>query len=252
MMPEQVVGRGLDRPQALPLVVGQRRVEDQLGHAEDGVHGGADLVADVGQELVLGPVGRLRRLLGLPQLLLLNLAFDPQGDHIRHRPERLEYGLRERPSGEDGQDPSQAGFHDQGVTRESDHPLTPGPHRVAEAWVAEEVVGQVRPAFLSNPPDLEMADRDPAVGAVDVGVQSGAGLQHQDVLTRTERPDPGEGRVEVLHQGLGAGLEDPSQGVARVKASPTSRPSSARRARLVSPSSARFRSVTSRMKATNR
>ena len=40
-------------------------VEGQLGHAEDGVHGRADLVADVGQELVLGPVGRLRRLLGL-------------------------------------------------------------------------------------------------------------------------------------------------------------------------------------------
>ena len=74
MMPEQAVGRRLDRLQALPLVVGQRRVEGQLGHAEDGVHGGADLVADVGQELVLGPVGRLRRLLGLAQLLLGPLA----------------------------------------------------------------------------------------------------------------------------------------------------------------------------------
>ena len=71
---QQVVGRRLDRLQALPLVLGQRRVEDQLGHAEDGVHGGADLVADVGQELVLGPVGRLRRLLGPPQLLLGPLA----------------------------------------------------------------------------------------------------------------------------------------------------------------------------------
>ena len=66
---EQVVGRRLDRLQALPLVVGQRRIEDQFGHAEDGAEGGADLVADVGQELVLGPVGRLRRLLRLSQLL---------------------------------------------------------------------------------------------------------------------------------------------------------------------------------------
>src|SRR5262249_30536604 len=41
-----------------------------LGHAEDGVHGGADLVADVGQKLVLRPVGRLCRLLRPPQLLL--------------------------------------------------------------------------------------------------------------------------------------------------------------------------------------
>src|SRR5947209_3296762 len=49
-------------------------VEGQLGHAEDGVHGGADLVADVGQKLVLGPVRRLRRLLRLPQLLFQPLA----------------------------------------------------------------------------------------------------------------------------------------------------------------------------------
>ena len=58
---EQVVGGRLDRLEVLPLVLGQGRVEGQLGHAEDGVHGGADLVADVGQELVLGPVRRLRR-----------------------------------------------------------------------------------------------------------------------------------------------------------------------------------------------
>ena len=82
---EQVVGRGLDRLEALPLVLGQRRVEGQLGHAEDGVHGGADLVADVGQELVLGPVRRLRRLLGLPQLLLGPL---PLGDVPQDRPLR--------------------------------------------------------------------------------------------------------------------------------------------------------------------
>ena len=77
---EQGVGRRLDRLQVLPLVVGQGRVEGQLGHAEDGVHGGADLVADVGQELALGPVGRLRRLLGLAQLLLGPLALGDVAD----------------------------------------------------------------------------------------------------------------------------------------------------------------------------
>jgi len=40
----------------MPLVLGEEGVQGQLGHAEDGVHGGADLVADVGQELVLGSV----------------------------------------------------------------------------------------------------------------------------------------------------------------------------------------------------
>ena len=69
--PEEGVRRRLDRRQVLPLVLGQEGVEGQVGHAEDGVHGRADLVADVGQELVLGPVGRLRRLLGPPQLFLL-------------------------------------------------------------------------------------------------------------------------------------------------------------------------------------
>ena len=71
---QQAIGRRLDRLQALPLVLVQGRVEHELGHAEDGVHGGADLVADVGQELVLGPVGRLRRLLRLAQLPLQPLA----------------------------------------------------------------------------------------------------------------------------------------------------------------------------------
>src|SRR5205823_12239549 len=46
----------------------------QVGHAEDGVHGGADLVADVGQELVLGPVRRLGGFLGETQFLLGPLA----------------------------------------------------------------------------------------------------------------------------------------------------------------------------------
>jgi enamine deaminase RidA (YjgF/YER057c/UK114 family) len=58
---QQAIGRRLDRFQALPQVLLQGCVEHGLGHAEDGVHGGADLVADVGQELVLGPVGRLHR-----------------------------------------------------------------------------------------------------------------------------------------------------------------------------------------------
>ncbi len=79
---QQALARRLDRVQALPLVLGQRRVEDQVGHAEDGIQGRADLVADVGQELVLGAVGRLRRLPGPPRLLLQPLAL---GDVLEDR-----------------------------------------------------------------------------------------------------------------------------------------------------------------------
>ena len=49
-------------------------VEGQLGHADDAVHGRADLVAHVGQELALGPVGGLGGVLGLAQFLLGPLA----------------------------------------------------------------------------------------------------------------------------------------------------------------------------------
>ena len=71
---QQAIGRRLDRLQALPLALVQGRVEHEFGHADDGVHGGADFVADVGQEIVLGAVGRLRRLLGLAQLRIQPLA----------------------------------------------------------------------------------------------------------------------------------------------------------------------------------
>ena len=42
-----------------PLLLVQLGVQQQPGHADDAVHGRADLVAHVGQELALGDVGRL-------------------------------------------------------------------------------------------------------------------------------------------------------------------------------------------------
>ena len=68
--PQQVVRRRLDRHQILPLVLGEGGLEGQLGHAEDGVHGRTDFMADVGEELVLGSIRRFSRLLGKAQLLL--------------------------------------------------------------------------------------------------------------------------------------------------------------------------------------
>ena len=88
---QQVVGRRLRRLQALPLVVGQRRVQGQLGHAEDGVHRRADLVADVGQELVLGAVGRLGRLFCLKKFRFQAFAV---GDVLHDRDEV--FGLSRR------------------------------------------------------------------------------------------------------------------------------------------------------------
>ena len=63
---EQRVGRGPDNLEILALIGVEIRLQGQLRHAEDGVHGGTDLMADVGQELALGLAGGLRHLLGQP------------------------------------------------------------------------------------------------------------------------------------------------------------------------------------------
>jgi len=61
---QQGLGRRDDRAEVFPLAGRQLGVEGQFGHADDAVHRGADLVAHVGQELALGPGGRLGRLAG--------------------------------------------------------------------------------------------------------------------------------------------------------------------------------------------
>ena len=57
---EQVFRAAPDHPAHLPLVRGQRAVEEQVGHADDTVHRRADLVAHVGEELRLQARGRQR------------------------------------------------------------------------------------------------------------------------------------------------------------------------------------------------
>src|SRR5207302_9901651 len=48
--PEKRLSRRLDHPEVLPLFGRVRRLEQQIRHAEDAVHGRTDLVADVGDE----------------------------------------------------------------------------------------------------------------------------------------------------------------------------------------------------------
>ncbi len=49
-------------------------LEEQAGHADDTVHGRADFVAHVGEELALGPVAGLGHVLGLDELRLVLAA----------------------------------------------------------------------------------------------------------------------------------------------------------------------------------
>ena len=53
---------------------GQVGLERQVAQTNDGVHRGSDLVADVSQELALGPIGRIRSILGPGQFLFPLLA----------------------------------------------------------------------------------------------------------------------------------------------------------------------------------
>ena len=59
---EQRPPRLVDHLGVLALLGGERRVEQQAGHADDAVHRRADLVAHVGHELRLEPRGLERRL----------------------------------------------------------------------------------------------------------------------------------------------------------------------------------------------
>ena len=56
-------------------LLGCRRqiVREDVGVSQDGGHGGADLMAHVGQEFALGPVGGLGRAAGLNQPSLARL-----------------------------------------------------------------------------------------------------------------------------------------------------------------------------------
>ena len=65
---QQGLAAGADGLGILPLLIAQGRVQEEPGHANDAVHGGADLVAHVGQELALKPRGCHGPVPGLGQL----------------------------------------------------------------------------------------------------------------------------------------------------------------------------------------
>ncbi len=76
----------------------QFAVEQQSDGPQRAIHGGADLVAHVGQEIALGAAGGLRRVAGLPQLLaaqLLRADVHHRSHHAGGHPRRVP--LHQRP-----------------------------------------------------------------------------------------------------------------------------------------------------------
>ena len=81
------LARGADRLGAKPLILGQLGLAEKLGHADDAVHGGPDLMAHIGEEGGFRPARRLGPFAGLAQL---PLARDSLGDVARQADEVAE------------------------------------------------------------------------------------------------------------------------------------------------------------------
>ena len=68
--------------QVVALLERERGFEGQLGHPQDAVHAGPDLVAGVGERLALGAAGGLHPSVGLAQLLLERSQFRIAGTQL--------------------------------------------------------------------------------------------------------------------------------------------------------------------------
>ncbi len=72
---EQGVGGVTRQGQVFALLVVETGFEGEVGHADDGIHRGADFMAHVGQKIAFGLIGGLGQQLGCMQGLLGPLAF---------------------------------------------------------------------------------------------------------------------------------------------------------------------------------
>ncbi len=89
------LGRGFDGAQKLPLLAGDLGVQEQLGHAQNAVHGGADFMAHIGQEFAFGAAGGFGGLFGLEQFRLdpFALADFHKRHHRAHRHAFFHHGV---------------------------------------------------------------------------------------------------------------------------------------------------------------
>ena len=124
----------LSCPSSLRLLLQHFAVPD------DGVHGGAEFVAHVGEELALGAVGRFRRVFGRAQTLLGLVALDADRHLIGDRGHCVQRGTRQRVPGEHRHHADQAVFHDQRIACKRHHALAPRPLLIAHTGVAHHAV----------------------------------------------------------------------------------------------------------------
>ena len=221
---QQVVSRGLHLGDVVALLGVQVGLQGQVAHADDGVHGGADLVAHVGQEIALGPGGGLGGGPGLLELPFGPVPVQGDGDGLGDAPQGLHRLGDELGPGKEGHDPHHPALHHQGMAHKTHQAVTPHPFLVIDVGLRRDIVGETELGLPGDAADLVLPQGDAAAQAVDVGVQPGAGLHLQDVVLGVQGPDAGQGGIQMLHQGLGAQLQPLPQrlhageGVAHVRA----------------------------------
>src|ERR1022692_347176 len=77
----QRLSAGVDHAGVISLFRDEVGIQEQLKHAKDAVHGGADFVAHIGQETAFRHVGGFGALARTNQFVLVAL---PLGDHVKH------------------------------------------------------------------------------------------------------------------------------------------------------------------------
>jgi hypothetical protein len=139
---QQAVGRGFGHLDVLALNGLQLGAEDEIGHAENAVHGRADLVAHVRQELALRPARRFGGFFGLAQVLGLPAHLVAQDSDPRERTQEDHSHSAHRPQGMGHRPPGRRFDH-----RQICRPLQEQPERARRARAGGEI-------------DLDRADAD--------------------------------------------------------------------------------------------
>jgi len=93
-------------------------------------------------------------------------------------------------SGKNGRNSDRPIINHQGITRESHHAFLLGPRLVVDSWIVDDIVCEMRSFILCNQTDLQLAHRDAAMGAINVGVHASAGLHLQYFRIFNLSPDP--------------------------------------------------------------
>src|SRR5215471_423803 len=148
-----------------------------------------------------------KRLTGA-QVLLRVLAYDPLGNRVGSRCERVENGFRKWATREQRHHSDQAILDHQRVSGEGNHSVIPCPTPVMHAWIVHNVIGEMRLFLAGNQSDLQVSNGNSAVFPIQTRVHPRARMQLQYAFILVQHPDSGEGRVEVTNDSLRASTQN--------------------------------------------